>query len=46
VTPYSVEKELKALLKLWLKDMSGNIKIFKIEKIIDDEELKEIFEIK
>jgi hypothetical protein len=46
VTPYSVEKELKALLKLWLKDMSGNIKIFKIEKIIDDGELKEIFEIR
>lgn len=43
VTPYDIEKELNALLKLWLKDFTGNIKIFKIEKIIDDTELKEYF---
>jgi hypothetical protein len=46
VTPYDVEKELSVLLKLWLKDLGGNIKIFKIEKIIDDKDLKELFEIR
>ncbi len=46
VTPYDIEKELSVLLKLWLKDLGDNIRIFKIEKILDDADLKEYFEIK
>jgi hypothetical protein len=46
VTPYNIEKELSALSKLWLKDFEGDIRIFKIEKIIDDKDLKELFEIR
>lgn len=45
VTPYDIEKELSVLLNLWSKDLKGNIRIFKIEKIIDDTDLKEHFEI-
>lgn len=46
VTPYNIEKELIALFKLWLEGISDEIKIFKIEKIIDDTKLKETFGIK
>lgn len=46
ITPYNIEKELFILLKLWTKDFTGNIKVLKIEKILDDKELKEYFEIK
>lgn len=45
VTPYNIEKELSILLKLWLKDLGDNIRIFKIEKIINDNDLREHFEI-
>jgi hypothetical protein len=46
VTPYDVEKELLVLLKLWQKDLGGNIMVFKIDKITDDTNLKKHFEIK
>lgn len=45
VTPYDIEKELSVLLKLWLRDLGDNIRIFKIEKIIDDRDLREYFKI-
>jgi hypothetical protein len=45
VTPYDIEKELSVLLKLWLKNLGENIRIFKIEKIINDKDLKGYFEI-
>ena len=45
VTPYDIEKELSILLKLWLKDLGDNIRIFKIEKISDDADLREYFKI-
>ena len=46
VTPYDVEKELLVLLKLWQKDLGGNIMVFKIDKITDYTNLKKHFEIK
>lgn len=43
ITPYDVEKELLVLLSLWLKDFKGSIKIFKVEKIFDDKDFKNVF---
>lgn len=43
ITPYDIEKELLFLLKLWHKDFRGDIRFLKIEKIINDKDFKEIF---
>lgn len=43
IYPYDVEKELFALLKLWKKDFRGDIRFLKVEKIIDDEDIKKYY---
>lgn len=43
VTPYDIEKELLCLLKLWRSDFSGDIRFLVIEKMINDDDFKELF---
>lgn len=43
ITPYDIEKELFALLKLWHKDFTGDIRFLKINKITEDKDLKNFF---
>ena len=43
ITPYDIEKELLCLLKLWHKDFRGDIRFLRIEKIIDDKDFRNIF---
>jgi len=43
--PYDIEKELLSLLKLWKGEFNGDIRFFKIEKIVDDEDLKKYFKL-
>ena len=43
--PFDIEKELKALLKLWKKDFEGDIRFILIEKM-NDADLKKRFNLK
>jgi len=43
VVPYDIEKELRALLKLWKMDFKGDIRFLIIDKIEEDEDLKKYF---
>ncbi len=43
IIPYDIEKELLCLLKLWRSDFSGDIRFLVIEKMIDDNDFKELF---
>jgi len=43
VYPFDVDKELTTLLRLWNKDFEGDIKFLLIEKIEDDSNLKDCF---
>jgi hypothetical protein len=43
ITPFDIEKELRALLNLWKKDFRGDIRFLKISEITDEENLKEDF---
>jgi hypothetical protein len=43
ITPFNIEKELLALLKLWKIDFRGDIRFLKIEKIVDDKDIKKHF---
>ncbi|MCX6722868.1 MAG: hypothetical protein NT094_02235 [Candidatus Staskawiczbacteria bacterium] len=45
VTPYNIEKELLTLLNLWHKDCAGDIRFLKIDKIDDDKDLKNLFDL-
>ncbi|OGZ67547.1 MAG: hypothetical protein A3C58_02245 [Candidatus Staskawiczbacteria bacterium RIFCSPHIGHO2_02_FULL_34_10] len=45
ITPHDIEKELVCLLELWHNDFSGDIRILKIEKIINDKDFRKIFKI-
>ena len=46
IFPYDVEKELLALLKLWKMDFEGDIRFLKIEKMIEEGDIKKYFKIK
>lgn len=46
VYPYDIEKELLVLLKLWKRDFEGDIRFWKIAKIVDDKDLKKRFQIR
>ena len=43
VFPYEIEQELSALLKLWKRDLKGDIRFLRIEKLSGEEELKRHF---
>ncbi|MCD6232943.1 hypothetical protein J7J81_00980 [bacterium] len=43
VSPFNFEKELKVLLKLWKRDFRGDIRFLVIDKIVDDSDLKQQF---
>jgi virulence-associated protein VapD len=43
IFPFDVEKELLALIKLWKKDFTGDIRFLKIEKISDDKDIRKFF---
>lgn len=43
ITPYNIEKELLFLLKLWQKDLKGDVRFLSIEKIINDTDLRKNF---
>ncbi len=43
IYPYDIEKELFVLLKLWKIDFGGDIRFLRIEKIINDEDVKRWF---
>lgn len=43
ITPYDIEKELLTLLNLWHKDFTGDIRFLKIDKITEDKDLKNFF---
>ncbi|TSC94999.1 MAG: phenylacetic acid degradation operon negative regulatory protein [Parcubacteria group bacterium Licking1014_1] len=43
VCPYNIEKELFALLKLWKTDFKGDIRFLKIDKIAEDKDLIQSF---
>ncbi len=43
ISPHNFEKELKALLKLWRIDFSGDIRFLVIDKIENDSDLKQEF---
>lgn len=45
VCPYSIEKELFALLKLWKIDFEGDIRFLEINKIEDDKDIKKYFKL-
>jgi DNA-binding transcriptional regulator PaaX len=45
ITPFDIEKELLVLLNLWHKDFRGDIRFLKIEKISEDTDLKNYFNI-
>lgn len=45
ITPFNIEKELSALLKLWKTDFKGDIRFLKISEISDDEDIKKYFEL-
>lgn len=45
ITPFNIEKELFALLKLWQIDFKGDIRFLKIEKITEDKDIKKYFEL-
>ncbi len=45
ISPFNIEKELKALLKLWHKDFQGDIRFLVIEKM-NDKDLREKFSLK
>lgn len=46
ITPYDFEKELKVLFKLWKKEFRGDIRFLVIERLEDDSDLKEYFNLK
>jgi len=43
IPPFNFEKELKILLKLWKRDFRGDIRFLVIDKIVDDSDLKQQF---
>jgi len=43
ITPFNIERELFALLKLWNIDFKGDIRFLKIEEIVDDKDIKKYF---
>ena len=43
VCPYNIEEELFALLKLWKTDFKGDIRFLKIDKIEEDKNLVQYF---
>lgn len=43
ISPHNFEKELKALLKLWRVDFSGDIRFLIIDKIENDSDLRKRF---
>ncbi len=45
IFPYNIEEELLTLLKLWKKDFRGDIRLWRIEKIVIDEDIKKHFHI-
>jgi len=45
ITPFNIEKELLALLKLWKIDFKGDIRFLKIEEIMDDRDIKKYFKL-
>ena len=45
VTPLDIEKELLAILKLWKKDFTGDIRFLKITHISDQDDIKAHFEL-
>ncbi len=45
ITHHDMEKEFLSLLKLWHKDFRGDIRFLRIEKIVDDEDFRKIFNI-
>ena len=45
ITPFNIEKELLALLRLWKIDFKGDIRFLKIEKIVDDKDIKKYFKL-
>jgi len=45
VCPFNIEQELSALLKLWKIDFKGDIRFLKIEKIVDDKDIKKYFKL-
>ncbi|MCD6500771.1 hypothetical protein J7K42_01995 [bacterium] len=46
VAPFDFERELKTLLKLWKRDFGGDIRFLVIEKIDNDSDLKQHFNLK
>ncbi len=46
VTPFDIEEELLALLKLWKRDFRGDIRFLRIQKITGEDALKKRFEVK
>ncbi len=45
IYPFDIEKELKALMKLWRIDLTGDIRFILIEKM-DDKDLRKVFGLK
>jgi len=43
IFPYDMERELMALLKLWKLEFKGDIRFLTVEKITEEEKLKEHF---
>ncbi len=43
ITPFDIEKELLALLRLWKKDFKGDIRFLKIDKISGENQIKKLF---
>lgn len=43
IIPLDIEKELLCLLKLWKNDFSGDIRFLVVEKMTEDQDIKEWF---
>lgn len=43
VTPLDIERELLALLKLWNLELAGDVRIMRVDRIMQDQDLKEHF---